>query len=95
MASVAVTAGSQHDAVPTHRLVRRAKALFEGIEQMQGDTAYGGTRARQKIKQTLGVDLLTPPSPEPQRKANKVAKSDFFIDFTAKSVTCPFEIFPS
>jgi hypothetical protein len=89
IASVTVTTGSQHDAVPTHRLVRRAKTLFRDIEQMQGDTAYGGTRARQMIKQSLGVDLLAPPSPEPQPKAGKVAKSDFSIDFTAKSVTCP------
>jgi len=89
IASVAVTAGNLHDAAPTHRLVRRAKALFDEIQQVLGDTAYGGTRARHDIKQTLDVDLLTPPQPDTQSKAGKVNKSDFIIDFETATVTCP------
>jgi len=54
-----------------------------------GDTAYGGARVRHVIKQTLAVDLLTPPPSEPQLKGDRLRKSDFVIDFEANTVTCP------
>ena len=88
IASVTVTAGNQHDGTPTHRLVRRAKVLFDDIEQVLGDSAYGGTRARHEIRQTHGVNLLTPPPQDTHKKTGKVAKSDFTIDFEAETVTC-------
>lgn len=89
IASVTVTAGNQHDAAPAHRLIRRAKALFDEIQQVLGDTAYGGTRVRHEIKQTLDVDLLTPPQPDTNPKDGKANKSDFIIDFEAATATCP------
>jgi len=89
IASVTVTAGNAADAAPTHRLVRRAKDLFEDIEQVLGDTAYGGARVRHVVQQTLAVDLLTPPPPEGQRKGDRLRRSDFLIDFDANTMTCP------
>lgn len=89
IASVTVTKGNQHDGTPTHRLVRRAKTLFDDIEQVLGDTAYGGTRARHEIKQTLGVNLLTPPPQDTHKKKGTGAKSNFTIDFEAETATCP------
>lgn len=89
IASVTVTVGNQHDAVPAHRLVRRAKDLFDEIRQVLADTAYGGARTRHEIKQTLDVDLLTPPQPETLSRSGKLNKSDFTIDFESATVTCP------
>jgi hypothetical protein len=89
IAAVTVTAGNQHDSTPTHRLVRRAKALFDDIEQVLGDTAYGGTRVRHEISQQIGVNLLTPPPPDTRDKASGFAKSKFIIDFAAEVATCP------
>ncbi len=89
IASVTVTAGNLHDALPTHRLVRRAKELFDEMRQVQGDTAYGGTRRRQESEKILGIELLTPPQPEPRKKPGKIGKSDFDIDFAAETATCP------
>jgi len=89
IASVAVTAGNQHDAVPAHRLVRRAKELFGGIEQVLADTAYGGARVRHEIQKTLGVEMLTPPQPVARRANGKHVKADFDIDFETGTATCP------
>jgi hypothetical protein len=89
IASVTVTAGNQHDAHPTHRLVRRAKALFDDIKQVMGDTAYGGTQARYEIRKLLGINLLTPPQPDTHHQNREFAKSNFIIDFAAQVATCP------
>ncbi len=89
IASVTVTPGNEHDGAPTHRLVRRAKDLFDDMDKVLGDTAYGGTGARHDIKEILGVELLTPPQPDTKKKPDRVGKSDFIIDFAAETATCP------
>jgi hypothetical protein len=89
IASLTVTAGNLHDGAPSHRLVRRAKALLPEIEKVLADTAYGGAHVRQEVQRTLGVELLTPPPPNTHRNDGRLAKADFTIDFVAKTATCP------
>lgn len=89
IAAVSVGPGNEHDGAPTPRLVRRAKMLIETIEKTLGDTAYAGSRLRDGVRKTLGVELVTPPPPDTQRKEGKAAKADFAIDFEADAVTCP------
>ena len=89
LAAVTVTAGNEHDGTPAPRLVRRAQALCESIERVLADTAYGGTHLRHRVRETLGVELLAPPPPEPRAKGERFGKSDFAIDFAKGAVTCP------
>jgi hypothetical protein len=83
--SVTVTRGSEHDGTPAHRLIRRAKTLVQELEQVLGDTAYGGSQMRAEIRDQLGVKLLTPPVSD----NGKSTRASFAINFAAGTVTCP------
>lgn len=88
IASVAITPGNEHDSGPAHRLVRRAKALFDQIGRVFGDTAYGGTDLRKEVEESTGVKLFAPP-PAGSKKAAGFGKRDFVIDFDHGTATCP------
>jgi hypothetical protein len=89
ISALTVTAANVHDGKPTHRLIGRAKRLFDEIDEVLGDTAYGGSRLRHGVKQAHGVDLLTPPPSVVPPKDGRFAKADFAIDFESGAVTCP------
>jgi hypothetical protein len=63
--SLSVTAGNVHDGVPAHRLIHRAKGLRQEIDQILGDTAYGGARLRHVVRGAEHVTLVAPPQPLP------------------------------
>jgi hypothetical protein len=88
IAAVTVTAANQHDSSVAHRLIRRAKSLHEDIENVLGDTAYGGATLRYRVETELNVTLIAPPVPIP-RRGNKLTREDFDIDFDAQTATCP------
>lgn len=89
IASVAVTAGNKHDGSVAHRLIRRAKDLADDIEQVLGDTAYGGATLRHRVKSELGVTLLAPPPPVSSQGTKGLPRNMFAIDFEAQTATCP------
>lgn len=86
--SVTVATGSTHDGAVAERLIGRAKALREEIEQVLADTAYGGARLRFVVAGALGVALLAPP-PAVSRSGELLPRSDFAIDFATGTVSCP------
>ena len=88
IASIAVTPGSTHDGTPSPRLVKRAKELFEDIQVVLGDTAYGGAELRRRVREESGVNLVSPP-PANTRRTDKLSKNDFEIDFEVLEATCP------
>lgn len=85
--SLAVTHGNMHDAAPAHRLIRRAKALRSDIEQVMGDTAYGGARLRHVVRRNENVKILAPPPPV-THPAGKVGKLNIILDFDQGTATC-------
>jgi hypothetical protein len=87
VASVAVTPGNGHDGSPAPRLIRRAKALCEDIEQVLADTAYGGARLRHVSRHVSDVQILTPPPPVTLPEG-KLGRLDMDIDFEALTMTC-------
>jgi hypothetical protein len=87
IASVAVTKGNEHDGAPAPRLIRRAKALCDEIEQVLADTAYGGARLRNLGQRLLGVRILSPPPPVTTGKG-KLGKEHIHIDFATWTATC-------
>lgn len=89
IAAVAVGLGNEHDSRPAHRLIGRAKTLFEDITKVLADTAYGGAELRHVVKSTVGVELLTPPPLDNRKKTGRLKKQDFKVDFVAETVTCP------
>ena len=89
VASVCVTSATTHDGVVAHRLLGRAKALYEDIQQVLGDTHYGSVRLRKMVRETLGIDLVGKPPTLPRRKNDRFRKEDFEVDFEAMTMTCP------
>ena len=87
IAAITVTQGSAHDAAPAHRLISRAKGLFDEIERVLADTAYGAVRLRHVVERTLAVEMLAPPPPDtaPKRTGGKKAMT---FDFEHGTVTC-------
>jgi IS5 family transposase len=85
--SVAATQGNVHDAVPAHRLVRRAKNLCADVEQVLADTAYGGARLRHLVQGACEVELIAPPPPV-NGKDGKIGKLHVIVDRDAGKVTC-------
>jgi len=87
IASLSVTTGNTHDGTQGHRLIRRAKALYQDIEQVLADTAYGGARLRHIVRGAEGVDLLAPPPPRHLAKG-QLGRRDIAIDFETWTATC-------
>lgn len=88
IASVTVTHGSQHDATVTPRLVRRAKDLLNGFDELLADTAYGGAQLRHELAHVAGVNVVAPP-PVGGHPEGRMAKQAFAIDLDAMTATCP------
>lgn len=86
--SLTVTSGNVHDGQPAHRLVRRAKELYESLDRVLGDTAYGGAQLRHTVQRTLGVCLLSPPPPV-EHKEGRLGKARFAVNFELQQATCP------
>ena len=89
IASLAVTPGNFHDSRPAHRLIGRASELLDGIKRVLADTAYGAASFRRTVRQTLGVELVSPPPPAPRPNNERFGKHDFEIDFAADAALCP------
>ncbi len=85
--ALTVTAGNIHDGSVAHRLIRRAKALNQEIEQVLGDTAYGGATLRHNVKTQLGVSILAPP-PGISSKKGRLGRDSIAIDFEKQQATC-------
>lgn len=84
--SLCVTAGNTHDAVPAHRLLRRAKAVYQELTEVLADTAYGGARLRFLVRNHLGITLLSPPPPTPQTE--RLGRQAIQLDLAAGTATC-------
>ena len=87
IASVAVTQGNEHDGAPAPRLIRRAKALCDEIEQVLADTAYGGARLRHVCQHMSDVKVLSPP-PSVTLPKGKLGRQDMDIDLDSMTATC-------
>lgn len=85
--SLAVTSGNEHDGVPAHRLIRRAKNLCEDLQQVLADTAYGGARLRHMVQRSCAVELVAPPPPV-NGKDGTIGKRDVILDLAAGKATC-------
>lgn len=92
IASVTVTAGNRYDGAVAHRLIRRAKDLYDGLEVLLGDTAYGSATLRHRAQAELGVKLITPPPPNTTKRKDAFGREDFKIDFSTPEATCPANI---
>jgi hypothetical protein len=90
--ALTVTAGNRHDGSVAHRLIRRSKVLYEALDVMLGDTAYGGAGLRHRVKTELGVDMVSPPPPNNSRRPGKFGREDFEIDFATVAATCPANV---
>lgn len=88
IASVSVTPANIGDGQVAHRLIRRARALCEDIQQVLGDTAYGGGELRKMARELEGVDILAP-SPPISTDPERFGSADFAIDLVAAEATCP------
>lgn len=86
--SLAVTPGGSHDSVPAHRLIHRACELYDQVDRVLADTAYGGARLRHIVQGAEGVELLAPPPPV-TLKPGKLGRHDMVIDIEAGKATCP------
>jgi hypothetical protein len=90
IAAISVTSGNTHDGRPAHRLIRRAKNLFDSIERVLADTAYGGSELHRKVRRTLGVELLAPPPKGGHPKDEfRFRKQDFEVDLDEEAAVCP------
>lgn len=89
LAAVTVTKGNDHDRRPATRLVRRAKRLIHQIDEVLGDSAYGGMELRRSVADKTGVRLVSPPVGNRQPRGGRFQKADFAIDFKATEATCP------
>ncbi len=87
ISAVAVTTGNTHDGAVANRLIRRAKALHEEIEQVLADTAYGGAALRHRVRGESQVHLLSPP-PANMRSEGRLGRDTIEIDFLAQTATC-------
>lgn len=88
ISAVTVTPGNKHDASVAHRLIRRAKQLYDGIDHVLGDTAYGGATLRHNVQKQCGVTLLAPPPAQTRRQADTLGRQDIQIDFDTQTATC-------
>lgn len=85
--SLCVTPGNEHDGKPAHRLIRRAKELYEELEQVLGDTAYGAARLRYLVRGTTGVAILAPPPPD-THPAGRLGKKHIKLNLLQGMATC-------
>lgn len=92
LASVTVTAGNHHDGSVAHRLIRRAKDLYEELEVVLGDTAYGGASLRHRTKTELGVEIIAPPPPITSKRPGALGRDDFEFDFETMTALCPANV---
>jgi len=81
-----VTPGGDHDSTQAHPLIQRAKALYEDLNEVLADAAYGGMPVRREVFEGVGVTLLAPPV---KNNHKGMGKADFEIDFDAMVATCP------
>jgi hypothetical protein len=84
--SLSVTAGNVHDGAPAHRLIHRAKELWQEIEQILGDTAYGGARLRHVVQGAERVTLLAPPQPLSAKA--QAGRATMQMDLDEGTATC-------
>lgn len=89
IAAVTVTAGNHHDGSVAHRLIRRAKDLYEELEVVLGDTAYGGASLRHRTKTELDVEIISPPPPITSKRPGALGRDDFEFDFDTMTALCP------
>jgi hypothetical protein len=86
--ALTVTRGNVFDGKVAHRLVRRAKYLHDHLTAVLGDTAYGGTALRMRLRDELGVKLIAPPPPNTHRREDRRGRASVVIDFDARTATC-------
>lgn len=89
IAAVCVTPANTHDSAVAHRLIGRAQQLSSDLEQVLGDTHYGGAKLRKVVRETLGVDLFGKPQALRKRTDDRFRREDFVIDFDTMIATCP------
>jgi len=85
--ALTVTPGNAHDGSVAARLIRRAKALSTEIDEVLGDTAYGGASLRYDVKERLGVSILAPP-PANHTKEGRLGRASIVLDFEKQQATC-------
>jgi Transposase DDE domain/Transposase domain (DUF772) len=88
--SLCVTQGNEHDGQPAHRLIRRAKQVYQELVRVLGDTAYGAARLRYLVRGTTGVELMAPPPPDTQR-GERLGKRVVKLNLVQGTATCAAE----
>jgi len=86
--SLTVTPANVGDGQVAHRLIRRAAELYEDIDQVLGDTAYGGAKLHKTVRTQQGIDILAPPVPVTKRN-KRFGVEDMHVDVENMEVTCP------
>ena len=86
--SLTVTPGNVHDGTVAHRLIGRAKRLYDHLTCVLGDSAYGAAALRHTVRIQHAVDLLAPPL-EPTAAKGKLGRDAIHIDFDTQQATCP------
>ena len=66
---------------------KEARALYEELEQVLGDTAYGAARLRYLVRGTTGVELMAPPPPD-THPAGRLGKKSLHLDLVNHTATC-------
>lgn len=90
VASVAVIPANRSEGIVGLRLMKRAKALFDDIERVLGDSDFRAMDLRVKAESLLQIEVLSPPArADSTRTKKKYGKKDFDIDFDAMTATCP------
>ena len=86
--SLTVTPANKGDGKVAHRLIRRAKALCSQIEEVLGDTAYGGANLHFMARRLEGVEILAPPVPV-SYPHDRFRPEDFQLDVKGGVAVCP------
>jgi len=88
IASVSVTPATVGDSAPAGRLIRRAQRVVSQLQQVLGDTAYGGAELHLITRKADGIDILAPPVPV-SRSKDRFNSTHFDIDVSGGEATCP------
>jgi len=83
--------GNAHDSTGAAELAAAAgENAAKQVEEVLGDTAYGGRKTRKAIEEaTGGAEVLAKTMPASKRKGATYTNSDFDIDLKAGVATCP------
>ena len=89
---ITVTPGNVPDGDHTVAALEERRQLTGHVpHELMGDTAYGGSTVRTAVAAALPDVRIEAPVPPASARPGLFAKTDFTIDLTARTITCPGE----